>query len=132
MTTQPETQWSGAVHRELDGLTRTVDSRLAEFNRSLDKLLTLTEYHADQRATEIRFGNTNEKIHEAGQDIETIKRELRDSFNALQREILAERERFEGMFKEEKNEQKSRFRWLVSMVMIPLAIAVVDLIVRKK
>ena len=130
MTTQPE-NWSGAVQRELDGLQRTVDSRFVEFSLRLDKLLTLTEYHADQRATDIRLTNVNEKVQESERDIESVKKEVRDAFKALRDEITAERARFEQALNKEKEAQQSRFRWLVSMVLIPVAGFLVDLILKK-
>ena len=143
MTTQPENTWSGAVQRELDGLHRNVETRFTEFSSRLDKLLTLTEYYADKRSSDIRFENLTEKVDDSENDIADLKRELRDSFESLRRDILAERQRYEGAIDHEtetrQNEYKGfikarqeQFRWLVSMVMIPLVIAVVDLLTFKK
>lgn len=143
MTTQPENQWSGAVQRELDGLQRNVDIRFTDFTSRLDKLLTLTEYYADKRSSDIRFDNLNEKVDDSEQDIETLKRDLRDSFESLRRDLLLERERYEAAIGHEsqtrQNEYQSfikarqeQFRWLVSMIMIPLALAIVDLLTTKK
>lgn len=143
MTTQPENTWSGAVQRELDGLQRNVDTRFTDFSNRLDKLLTLTEYSADKRASDIRFDNLNEKVDDSEQDIEDLKRDLRTSVESLRRDILLERERYEAAIEHEtqarQDEYKSfikarqeQFRWLVSMVMIPLALAIVDLLTTKK
>ena len=143
MTTPPENTWSGAVQRELDGLHRNVESRFTDFSSRLDKLLTLTEYYADKRSSDIRFDNLNEKVDDSENEIADLKRELRDSFESLRRDILAERQRYEDALEHEtetrQNEYKSfikarqeQFRWLVSMVMIPLAIAIVDLLTTKK
>jgi len=144
MTTQPDgPAWSGAVQRELDALQRSVDTRFADFTNRLDKLLTLTEYQADKRSSEIRLDNINEKVHDTEKDLDVLKRELRDSLELLRREILAERARFETAIQRETDERKDQhtsylqekkeqFRWFVSLVMIPIAIAVVDLLVNKR
>src|SRR5690242_3596749 len=142
MTTQPESTWSGAVQRELDGLHRNVETRFTDFSSRLDKLLTLTEYYADKRSSDIRFDNLNEKVDDSENDIADLKRELRDSFESLRRDILAERQRYETAIDHEtetrQTEYKSfikarqeQFRWLVSMVMISLAIVIVDLLTTK-
>lgn len=141
--THEENQWSGAVQRELDGLHRNVETRFTDFSSRLDKYLTLTEYQADKRAEEIRFANFNEKVEDSEQDIEGLRRELRDSFESLRREILAERQRYETAIDHEAETRQTQhtgyikarqeqFRWLMSMVMIPLAIAIVDLLATKK
>lgn len=142
--TQPETQtWSGAVQRELDGLQRNVETRFTDFSSRLDKLLTLTEYYADKRSYDIQFSNLNEKVEDSEHDIEDLKRELRDSFESLRHDIQAERERYEQAIGRETDERQTQhtgylkarqeqFRWLMSMVMIPIAIAIVDLLVTKK
>jgi hypothetical protein len=143
MSTVPDTNaWSGAVQRELDALQRSTDVRFVEFSTRLDKLLTLTEYHADLRGSDIRNQNISEKIHDSELDITALKTELRQSLDLLRNEIQAERTRFELALareteerKEEHSsylkEKKEQFRWFVSLVMIPLAIAIVDLLVNK-
>lgn len=142
--TQPETPtWSGAVQRELDGLQRNVETRFTDFSSRLDKLLTLTEYYADKRSSDIRFENLNEKVEDSEHDIEDIRREIRDSFEAFRRDIAAERTRYEQAIDKETSDRQTQhsgylkarqeqFRWLMSMVMIPIAIAIVDLLVTKK
>lgn len=143
MTHEQIPTWSGAVQRELDGLQRSVETRFTDFSSRLDKFLTLTEYQADKRSSDIRFDNLNEKVDDTEQDIEDIKRELRDSFESLRREILAERQRYETAISNEATTRQTQhtgyikarqeqFRWLMSMVMIPLAIAIVDLLATKK
>jgi hypothetical protein len=144
LMTQPETQtWSGAVQRELDGLQRNVETRFTDFSNRLDKLLTKLEYDADKRSSDIRFDNLNEKVEDSEHDIDDLKRELRESFESLRRDIITERTRFETAIAHEtdtrQNEYKGfikarqeQFRWLVSMIMIPLAIALVDLLATKK
>jgi hypothetical protein len=141
--TQPETPtWSGAVQRELDGLQRNVETRFTDFSSRLDRLLTLTEYYADKRSSDIQFSNLNEKVEDSEHDIENIKRDLRESLESLRRDIQAERERYEQAIGRETNARQTQhtgylkarqeqFRWLMAMVMIPIAIAVVDLLVRK-
>lgn len=143
MTTQPETQqWSGAVQRELDGLQRNVETRFTDFSSRLDKLLTLTEYYADKRSSDIRFENLNEKVHDSEDDIESLKRELRESFESLRQDIRTERERTVAAIGSEASTRQTQhtsyikarqeqFRWLISLVMIPIAIACVDLLARK-
>jgi hypothetical protein len=143
MTTQPEPiQWSGAVQRELDGLQRNVETRFTDFSSRLDKLLTKLEYDADKRASDIRFDNLNEKVHDSEDDITAIKLEVRASFETFRRDIQTERERYEKAITDEAKlrteehksyikARQSQFRWLVSMVMIPLAIGVVDLLFKK-
>jgi small-conductance mechanosensitive channel len=141
--TENTTNWSGAVQRELDGLQRNVETRFTDFSNRLDKLLTLTEYSEYKHTNDVRFDNLNEKVEDSEQDIEEIKRELRDSLESLRRDILAERERYEQAIGRESTERKTQhtgyikarqeqFRWLMSMVMIPIAIAVVDLLATKK
>lgn len=132
MTTQPEnTSWSGAVQRELDSVQRSVDSRFADLTNRLEKLLTLTEYNSDKRLSELQFRNLQEKID----DVESAIVELR-------REVIAERTRYENALAEEvRNRQTEHntyiqqrqqyFRWTVSMVMIPIAIALVQLFLKK-
>jgi hypothetical protein len=131
MTTPENPNWSGAVQRELDGLIRNLDSRFADFALRLDKLLTLTEYHADQRAIDIRFTNLTDRSHEADRDIELLKTEVKNSFQLLQKEILSERQRFEDALHKQQEAQQSRFRWLVSMVLIPVVGFAVELLLRK-
>jgi len=143
MTNEQTPTWSGAVQRELDGLQRNVETRFTDFSSRLDKLLTLTEYYADKHSTDIRFDNINEKVEDSEQDITDLKRELRDAFESLRRDILAERERYEEAISNEATTRQTQhtgylkarqeqFRWLMSMVMIPIAIAIVDLLVTKK
>jgi seryl-tRNA synthetase len=133
MTTQPEPQaWSGAVTRELDG----VQTRFNDFSNRLDKLLTLTEYHADRRVDDLKFANLSEKIDDNETDLQTIHRELRESFATLKHEVQTaltrETDERNRSIKEYIDAKKSQFRWLVSMVMIPLGIALVELLVPKK
>lgn len=135
--------WSGAVQRELDGLQRNVETRFMDFSNRLDKLLTLIEYYADRRSSDIRFENLNAKLEDSEHDISELRRDIREAFESLRRDITAERTRYERAIGNETNERKTQhtsylkarqdqFRWLVSLVMIPLAIALVDLLVTKK
>lgn len=142
--TQPETPtWSGAVQRELDGLQRNVETRLTDFSSRLDRLLTLTEYDADKRSLELRFSTVNDKLDDGETDLHELKTELRDSFQSLRRDIAVERERYDAAINREKEARETQhkayiqsrqdqFRWLLSMVMIPIAIALVQLIASKK
>jgi len=144
MPTQPNTpNWSEAVQRELDSLQRNVDTRFVDFSSRLDRLLTLTEYYADKRSSDIRFENINEKIEDTESDIEALRLDLRNSFESLRRDLMKERNRYEASLNKETTERKkehsdylksrqSQFRWLISMVMIPITIAIVDLVVSKK
>lgn len=144
MTSQPNApDWSGAVQRELDSLQRIVDTRFVDFSSRLDRLLTLTEYYADKRSSDIRFDNANEKIDDNETDISALKLDLRNSFEALRHDIMEERNRYERAVDKETTDRKkqhndylkarqSQFRWLVSMVMIPITIAIIDLIVSKR
>jgi len=143
MTQEQTPTWSGAVQRELDGLQRNVETRFTDFSSRLDKLLTLTEYYADKHSTDIRFENLSEKVEDTEQDVTDLKRELRDSFESLRRDILAERQRYEAAISNESTTRQTQhtgyikarqeqFRWLMSVVMIPLAIAIVDLLATKK
>lgn len=135
MTSQ---EWSVAVQRELDSLQRSVDSRFADFSSRLDKLLSQIEYSADKRSLDIRFTNINEKIDDTETDVDKLKDEIRNSVNALRTDLLAERARYERAIAKEADDRKksledylkarqSQFRWLVSMVMIPITIAIVTL-----
>lgn len=134
MTT--ETSWSGAVQREVDGLQRTVDARFLDVHNRLDKLLAITEYHADKRVTEIQLHNLDEKIEDNENDIVRIHSEVKEALNALRHELSAaittEREERKKSIAEYIDAKKSQFRWLVSMVMIPLGIAIVDLLTKHK
>lgn len=144
MPTQPNApNWSEAVQRELDSLQRNVDTRFVDFSSRLDRLLTLTEYYADKRSSDIRFENINEKIEDTENDITALRLDLRNSFESLRRDLMKERNRYETSLNKETTERKkehsdylksrqSQFRWLISMVMIPITIAIVDLIVSKK
>lgn len=144
LMTQPEIPtWSGAVQRELDSLQRNVETRLTDFSARLDRLLTLTEYDADKRSLELRFSTVNDKIDDGETDLHELKTELRDSFQTLRRDIAVERERYESAINREKEARETQhkayiqsrqdqFRWLLSMVMIPIAIALVQLIASKK
>lgn len=135
MTSQ---EWSGAVQRELDSLQRSVDARFVDFSSRLDKLLSQIEYSADKRSLDIRFENANEKIEDVELDIEALKADSRNLFNTFKADLLAERARYERAIAKETEDRKkshedylkarqSQFRWLVSMVMIPITIAVVTL-----
>lgn len=136
MTTQPEPNWSGAVQRELDGLQRSVDARFTDVISRLDKLLTLTEYHADKRVIEIQLNGLNEKIDDNETDIARVHNEFKEALNALRHELIAalgnETEERKKSFKEFVDAKKAQFRWLVSMVMIPLGIAIADLLILHK
>lgn len=140
MTSQ---EWSGAVQRELDSLQRSVDARFVDFSSRLDKLLSQIEYSADKRSLDIRFENLNEKIEDVEADVENVKRDVRHLFDSLKTDLLNERVRYEdAIAKEKRDRQKahenylkarqSQFRWLVSMVMIPITIAVITLWTSKK
>ena len=141
--TQPEnTSWSGAVQRELDGLNRSVDSRFVDLNSRLDKLLPLNEYNSDKRLFDLQFHNLEEKIDDVERDLETQKTEFRNAINELHREVAAERARYEAALASEvSNRQKdhntyveqrrSLFRWTVSMVMIPIALVLLQIILKK-
>lgn len=129
MTTQPE--WSGAVQRELDGLQRSVDQRFTDFSNRLDKLLTLTEYYADKRGLDLRFTNINEKLEDSENDLRLLATEVRQSLADLRNAISNEGKERDKAFTKVADERKSQFRWLVSMVMIPIAVAIVDLVVKK-
>jgi hypothetical protein len=129
MTTQPE--WSGAVQRELDGLQRSVDQRFTDFSNRLDKLLTLTEYYADKRGLDLRFTNINEKLEDSENDLRQLATEVRQSLADLRTAISNEGKERDKSFTKLIDERKSQFRWLVSMVMIPIAVAIVDLVVKK-
>lgn len=135
MTSQ---EWSVAVQRELDSLQRSVDARFSDFSSRLDKLLSQIEYSADKRSLDIRFTNINEKIDDTETDVDKLKDEIRNSVNALRTDLLAERARYERAIAREADDRKkshedylkarqSQFRWLVSMVMIPITIAIVTL-----
>lgn len=142
--TQPNTpNWSGAVQRELDSLQRSVDTRFVDFSSRLDRLLTLTEYYADKRSADIQFANINDNINDSENDISAVKEDLRNSLESLRMAMAVDRERLErAIAKETSNRQKehkdyikarqSQFRWLVSMVMIPITIAIIDLFMSKK
>lgn len=137
MTTQPDGQaWSGAVQRELDGLQRNVDTRFTDISNRLDRLLTLTEYNADRRVDDLKFSNLNEKLHDNETDLHTAQTELRESLNSLRTEVLIalakETEERKRSIKEYIDAKKSQFRWWVSMVMIPVTIALVEFLVPKK
>jgi hypothetical protein len=136
MTTQPETNWSGSVQRELDGLQRSVDNRFTDVLTRLDKLVTLTEYQADKRVTDIQLQGINDKIDDNETDLATFHHELKEALNTLRHEVMAaiaaERDDRSKSIKEYIDAKKSQFRWLVSMVMIPLGIALVDLLIHKK
>jgi len=135
MTSQSSTpDWSGAVQRELDGLQRNVDTRFVDFSSRLDRLLVQTEHYTD-----MRFSTVNEKIDNADDDIESLKTDLRHSFESLRSDITVERNRYQFELAKEIEDRKkehqdylksrqSQFRWLVSMVMIPITIAVIDLL----
>jgi Zn-dependent M32 family carboxypeptidase len=143
MTPQSETpNWSGAVQRELDAVQRNTELRFTDFANRLDKLLTLTEYYADKRLSETRFDNLHEKVEDSEHDIDSLRTELRNSIESLRRDILAERTRSETALNAEKQERKTEqaeyvsarkelFRWVVSMIMIPIALALVSLLVKK-
>jgi hypothetical protein len=142
--TQPETpSWSGAVQRELDGLQRNVETRLTDFSSRLDKLLTLIEYDADKRSLELRFSTVNDKLEDGEDDLLALKAELREALQGLRQDITAERVRYEAAINRETTARETQhksyiasrqdqFRWLLSMVMIPIAIALVQLVASKK
>lgn len=135
--------WSGAVQRELDGLQRSVDTRFSEFTTRLDKLLTLTEYYADKRSLDLRFENVSEKLEDSENDIQRLTGDVRQSLADLRVELQTQYSRLEKAIADEKKDRvaaikefvearKSQFRWLVSMVMVPIGIALVQLLAPKK
>lgn len=133
MTTQTNTPgWSAVVQRELDSLQRSVDTRFVDFSSRLNGLLPTNEFLADKRSSHIRFDNIKEKINDCVTDLDNLKREILGEIEKLETAIAKEASDRKKEHKDYIKARQSQFRWLVSMVMIPLTIAIVDLLMSKK
>lgn len=118
MTTQPDPHtvgtWSWAVQSELDGLKRGTEQRLHDMSAKIDNAVSSVEYTADKRFTGLQFDTVNDKID----DLET----------AIQSEIT---NRITDQ-KEDIKTRQAQFRWMISAVLVPIVLAVMDLMLNKK
>lgn len=114
MTTQPDPQWSWAVQSELDSLKRGTEQRLSELSSRIDKTVSGVEYTADKRFQDLQLATITDKLD----DLET----------AIQNETITR-------VSEQKDDMRSRqtqFRWMISAVLVPIVLAVMDLMLNKK
>jgi hypothetical protein len=107
-------RWSWAVQRELDSFQRASDIRLTEFANRLDKVVSLVEYAADKRSSDLQLANIAAHIVE-------IKKDLDDE--------ITERKR---QHEEYVKARQAQIRWYISMILIPIVLGVVQLLMSSK
>lgn len=106
MPVQPDpnaTNIAWAVQRELDGLRNDTDQHVLNLNTKIDKTVTQTEYAADKRLLDLKFSTVNDKIAEV-----------------------------DKAQKEDMRERRVQFRWLISAILIPISLTVMELLLNKK
>lgn len=106
MTVQPDPSAPNiawAVQRELDGLRNDTDQHVLNLNTKIDKAVTQTEYAADKRLLDLKFSTVTDKITEV-----------------------------EKAQKEDLRERRVQFRWLISAILIPISLTVMELLLNKK
>lgn len=145
MTTQPDptNNWSRAVQIELDGLKQGVENRLNDLASRVSSFVSNAEYNADKRSTEIQVTNLKDKIHDVETDATTLKSDVIKLIDELKLDNAAAHIRLEQAIQaevlarqqERKDEiaaRQNQFRWLLSAVLIPIVLAVMDLMLNKK
>lgn len=134
MTTQPDINgpatgtWAWAVQRELDSLQRTMEQRYTELATRIDKVVSTTEYGADKRAAAQQQVSTIEKLTDLERDIQLFKKDADDKIEKLRVALVAEKDTRERERKEDQEKKQAQTRWMVSVILIPIIITIVQLI----
>lgn len=142
MTIQPDPQWSWAVQRELDGLRGTPE-RLNDMATRINSSVTNVEYNADKRSFDLQVTNIKDKIDDVEHDSVTLKADIIRMIDEVKRENATEHAKLDKAIQDEvtarQNQQKEdtaarqqHFRWMISAVLIPIVLAVMDLMLNKK
>jgi hypothetical protein len=144
MTVPPDFDaWSRAVQVELDGLKRDVQNRLDDLASRVSSFVSNAEYNADKRSVDLQMTNVKDKIDDAEADVTVLKTDMIKVIDDLKRDTTAAHTRLEQMIvnetnarhqqqKEEAAARQSNFRWMISAVLIPIVLAVMDLMLNKK
>lgn len=100
----------GSIQRELDGLQRHVEDRFKELTALLDKTVSLLEYRADQKITDLRFTGMQDDVSELKNFMNRLETQFQRDFKALQEALIAEGEARRKAFQdEEANDSKKEY-----------------------
>lgn len=144
MTLQPDpTTWSRAVQIELDGLKQGIENRLNDLASRVSSFVSNAEYNADKRSMDLQVLNIKDRIHDAETDAVVLKTDVIKLIDELKVDNATAHTRLEQAIhtevlarqQERKDEiaaRQNQFRWLLSAVLIPIVLAVMDLMLNKK
>lgn len=147
MTTQPDPNasgaWSWAVQRELDSLKNETNTRLADMVTRANNSVTNVEYIADKRATDLQLNNLKDSIHDVEKDVTVLKTDMIKVVDEQKRDNALEHQRLDKAIqdetaarvqqqKEDASARQSQFRWIISAILVPVVLAVMDLLLNKK
>lgn len=147
MTTQPNPDasgaWSWAVQRELDSLKQETNTRLADMATRASSAVTNVEYIADKRFVELQLNNLKDSINDVEKDITTLKTDMTKVVDEQKRDNTIEHQRLDKAIqdeavarvqqqKEDAKARQSQFRWIISAVLVPVVLAVMELLLNKK
>lgn len=140
MTTQPDpTGWGWSDRREIYSRLDAIDRHLSDLSNRNTALVTTSEYAADKRTENLVLNNLQEKLDEIESKIRDCVKEQRDSINQIRRELSDEDDKIEHQIhaevenrrKQREDDQKARqsqVRFIVSMILIPIVLTVVQLL----
>lgn len=148
MTTQPDPNassnaWSWTVQRELDDLKRGTNQRLENMATRVGSSVSNVEYVADKRTSDLQILTIKDKMDDIESDISTVKADMVKSHDELKRDNAAEHSSLrqaiqaETLAREKQTEKdvtarQSQFRWMISAVLVPIVLAIMDLMLNKK
>lgn len=148
MTTQPDPNasnnaWSWAVQRELDDLKRGIEQRLDSMATRVGSSVSNVEYAADNRTLNLQLSTLKDKLRDVESDVQIVKSDMVKSVDELKRDNATEHASLrqaiqnevadrQKQAKEDISARQSQFRWMISAVLIPIVLAVMDLMLNKK
>ena len=133
---------SWSARKTLEAQEINNDRRFNELSRQLDKLVSSIEYAADKRVIDSQWTNLHDRVVEVQKELVEFKHDIQLIFENLRRETTAEHTRLEKLVSDESEsrkrehenylrEKRSAIRWFVSVVIIPITIAIIDYITTK-
>lgn len=141
MTTQPDPTngWGWSDRREIDNRLIIAEQHLNDLTNRLDRLLSVSEYNADKRTSEVITHTLQDKLAELEVKVRefvkeqrelviAIRREIAQGDENLHQEILQEAASRRKQQEEEHKARQSQMRFLVSVILVPTVLAVVQLL----
>lgn len=140
MTTQPDPNgWGWSDRREIYSRLDAIDRHLSDLSNRMTTVVTTSEYAADKRTENVVLNNLQEKIDEVELNIREAIKEQRDAITQIRRELSAEDDKLEHAIhaevenrrnqrEEDQKAKQSQIRFVVSMILIPTVLAVVQLL----